>query len=218
MHRSTASSNGGLFKGGGIFGGSKTATSTRRPSTSSGHPTTHSESLSAGSSRTSAFSRKTSFSSSSTSKSPKATHRSRNDSTAIPTTSPERLRLANSSTQHTDGNPLPATAAVRQDSSEYQPKSVDSFQRIVASAERAQSPPASGTESFTSTTPYANMLVRPVTGYQAAGANGAPTFIPIQPPSPTLETITYQHIQETSSKRISTLDYLRKAYVVRSSP
>ena len=80
------------------------------------------------------------------------------------------------------------------------------------SAEPAQAPPST-TESFTSTTPYANMLlVRP--GYQSTTIDGPPAFASMQPPSPTLETITYQHIQETSSKRISTLDYLRKASVL----
>jgi len=34
----------------------------------------------------------------------------------------------------------------------------------------------------------------------------------LQPPSPTIESITYQHIHEMASKRISTLDYLRKAH------
>ncbi|PMD44265.1 hypothetical protein L207DRAFT_421497 [Hyaloscypha variabilis F] len=56
------------------------------------------------------------------------------------------------------------------------------------------------------------MLVRPGTGHQSISSNGPPAFASMQPPSPTLETITYQHIQETSSKRISTLDYLRKAH------
>ncbi|PBP16307.1 hypothetical protein BUE80_DR013016, partial [Diplocarpon rosae] len=51
------------------------------------------------------------------------------------------------------------------------------------------------------------MLARPGTGYQAS----APTALPPQS-TPTLETITYQHIQETSAKRISTLDYLKKAH------
>lgn len=32
------------------------------------------------------------------------------------------------------------------------------------------------------------------------------------PPSPSVEGLTYQHIQEIASKRISTLDYLRKAH------
>jgi hypothetical protein len=116
--------------------------------------------------------------------------------------------------QHTDNHPLPAIVPDHQDSSDSQPKSADSFQQIAASAEAVQFSPTSGTDSFTSTTPYANMLVRPGTGYQATAPNGPPSYVPIQPSSPTLETITYQHIQETSSKRISTLDYLRKAYVL----
>lgn len=31
------------------------------------------------------------------------------------------------------------------------------------------------------------------------------------PPSPSIEALTHQHIQEMASKRIATLDYLRKA-------
>lgn len=80
-------------------------------------------------------------------------------------------------------------------------------------------------ESWSSTAPYSNMIVAPYTrdnpptwsgttfsngggvgGYPQAGRVGGPQ-------SPTLETITYQHIQEMASKRISTLDYLRKACV-----
>lgn len=56
------------------------------------------------------------------------------------------------------------------------------------------------------------MLARPGTAYSVTGPNNPPVFMTQQPPSPTVETITYQHIQETSSKRISTLDYLRKAH------
>ncbi|CZR60417.1 uncharacterized protein PAC_10313 [Phialocephala subalpina] len=205
MHRSTGSNaNGGLFKGGSIFG-SKTPT---RPSTSSGSSTTHSESVfSSTTSRSSTFSRKASFSS--TQKSPKTPHRGRNNSTAPSNLSPER-RAHSTATQYTDNHPLPGAAPSRQDLEG--PKSADSFKQVAASAEAADTP-GSG-DSFTSTTPYSNMLVRPSTGYQSIAStnNGAPSFAPIQPPSPTLETITFQHIQETSSKRISTLDYLRKAH------
>lgn len=205
MHRSTGSSSGGLFKGG-IFGVSSNSNKTvTRPSTSSGSPTTHSESATATPSRSSAFSRKASFSSNQ--KSPKsAGYRSRNNSSAISNLSPER-RTNSSATHYTDNHPLPESAPSRQDLE--QPNSADILKIVVANA---QATPNSGTDSFTSTTPYANMLVRPSTGYQSIGSNnGPPAFAPLQPPSPTLETITYQHIQETSSKRISTLDYLRKA-------
>jgi hypothetical protein len=214
MHRSTASSNGGgLFKGGNIFGGNKTLPSNARPRTSSGSPSTHSESIiSASNSRTSTFSRKASLSSSA--KSPKsALYRSRNNS-AIAQFSPEK-RAHHTPTPHTDNTPLPASTAVLvHQEVELGPKSADSFKQVVPSGEAAKTP-VSGHESFTSTTPYASMLARPGTGYQsiASTTNGAGNFVP-QPPSPTLETITFQHIQETSSKRISTLDYLRKAYVL----
>lgn len=196
MHRTTPSHGGGLFKGGNIFGGSKTpTTSTRRPSTSGGSPTGHSEHTTSGT-----FSRK-----SSNAKSSKSSYRGHSNSTTIGSLSPEKRRP---STQHTDNHPLPV-AANRQDF-ESQPKSADSFGQVVSSAEAVHSP-ASRTDSYSSTTPYSNMLARPATGYPIVGPNGPPAFAPMQPPSPTLENITYQHIQETSSKRISTLDYLRKA-------
>jgi hypothetical protein len=185
-----------------IFG-TRTPTSTRRPSTSNGSPTSRSESVSSyTTSRISSFNRKSSFS---TARSPKK----RNNSTVIHL--PSERRTNSSSTKYTDNYPLPVIHTASQ--GESQPRSADSYVKVVASAEAAQSPP-SPTESVTSTTPYANMLVRPGTGYQTATSNGPPAFASMAPPSPTLETITYQHIQETSSKRISTLDYLRKASVL----
>jgi len=181
----------------------KTTTSVRRPSTSNGSPATRSESVSTyTASRISSFSRKSSFSAA---KSPKK----RNNSTVI-YLSPER-RTNSASTKYTDSHPLPAIPPASQD--ESLPRSADSYVQVVDIAEAAQTLP-SPTDSFNSTTPYANMLVRPSTGYQSIASNGTSAFATIQPPSPTLETITYQHIQETSSKRISTLDYLRKASVL----
>jgi hypothetical protein len=58
---------------------------------------------------------------------------------------------------------------------------------------------------------------RPDASYQAVRFNSGaivPGMIPPMagPQSPTLENITFQHIQDMASKRISTLDYLRKAY------
>ncbi|TVY83520.1 hypothetical protein LSUE1_G001975, partial [Lachnellula suecica] len=211
----TGSANGGgggLFsKGGSIFGGSKTPTSTR-PGTSSGSTATHQEStFGSTTSRTSTFGRKTSFSSSSKSP-PKPPHRDRNNSLAIPNPnlSPEK-RSISSSTLYTNNSLLPTRVPSRQDS-DFPLKSADSFRQVAASAEAAAVPnPDSDAESFTSTTPYSNMLVRPGTSNQTMGYNGPmPLSGGIQ--SPTLENITYQHIQETSSKRISTLDYLRKAH------
>ncbi|KAH9223717.1 hypothetical protein DL95DRAFT_440628 [Leptodontidium sp. 2 PMI_412] len=212
MHRSTASTStggGGLFKGGNIWGGSssnssssKTSTLTR-PSTSGGLSSSTSESaFSSFASKTPTFNRKASISAI-TGKS----HRGRNNPTTTSTLSPER-RARSSAAQHREvqniqeENPLPTNLGPPWEA-EHQPKSADSFQKVAAIAEAAT--PSSGTESFSSTTPFANMLARPGTGYQSST-----TTIP--PPSPTLETITYQHIQETSSKRISTLDYLRKAH------
>lgn len=57
------------------------------------------------------------------------------------------------------------------------------------------------------------MLAR-TTPFQTVGLGGPGSFPPTQQPtSPSLDIIAYQHIQDTASKRISTLDYLRKAYV-----
>jgi hypothetical protein len=184
-----------------IFG--RPPTSVRRPSTSNGSPTSRSESVPTyTTSGISPFSRKSSLSAAKSSK-------KRNNSTVI-YLSPER-RTNSSSTKYTDSHPLPAIPPASQD--EPQPRSADSYVQVVDIAEAAQIPP-SPTDSFNSTTPYANMLVRPSTGYQSIASNGTSAFVAMQPPSPTLETITYQHIQETSSKRISTLDYLRKASVL----
>jgi hypothetical protein len=75
--------------------------------------------------------------------------------------------------------------------------------------------------SISSVAPYANMLAtsfsrdnKPGNMYQVGAFAGAAMVpnLPAGPQSPTLEAITYQHIQEMASKRISTLDYLRKAY------
>lgn len=74
--------------------------------------------------------------------------------------------------------------------------------------------PISRSDSQSTILPNVNMLARPGTSYSTySSAGGGPGVVPPALPSPTLENITYLHIQETSSKRISTLDYLRKAYV-----
>ncbi|KAG9237551.1 hypothetical protein BJ875DRAFT_141958 [Amylocarpus encephaloides] len=206
MHHTGFSNGGGLFSKGSIFGGSKTPTSATRPSTSSGSPNTHSETSYYNSSRASTFGRKASLST----KSPKApTHRSRNHgSTVGATLSPER-RLNSLSTQSRASSSVVSGVSSLQEGA-GPPRSANSFTE--AAAETTPSP-ASPAESYTSTAPYAKMLVRPGTSYQGMGGPTGPTQIASQqPPSPTLENITYQHIQETSSKRISTLDYLRKAH------
>lgn len=207
------SSTGGRF--GGIFGGSsKTTTTTQngtRPATSNGSNTQTDSNHSSITSRSSAFTRKPSISS--TSKSPKSySSRGRSNSSGILNFSPERKN----SVVYKDNHPLPpARTVLRLDTSFQQRKSEEK----TPSAEVIQSP-ASNADSFTSTTPYQNMLARPGTGYSQPGlapmsGNGLPTLgtTGMPPPSPTLETMTYQHIHETSSKRISTLDYLRKACV-----
>lgn len=205
MHRSTTTSStgGGLFKGVSIFGGSKTPTTSTRPSTSGGYTSSNESAFSSFSSKAPTLQRKASVSALSS-----KTHRGRTTSTTFNNLSPERRARSSAAqyreAQNLEENPLPAKPVATGETE--QPKSADSFEKVVAGAGRVDTP-ASGTESFSSTTPYVNMLARPGAGYQSSTAV-------IPPPSPTLETITYQHIQETSSKRISTLDYLRKAYVV----
>ncbi|KFY81588.1 hypothetical protein V500_11268 [Pseudogymnoascus sp. VKM F-4518 (FW-2643)] len=81
---------------------------------------------------------------------------------------------------------------------------------------------ASDRESWSSTAAYSKMITVPfhqgeikARSGSSAGNNGtAPLSATISntPASPSLESITYQHIQEVASKRISTLDYLRKAH------
>lgn len=217
MRQNSTSNGGGLF--GGSRSGSKNNPTSARPSTSSGSPSTsQSEStFSPASAKSGPFSRKPSFSS----KSPKLTHRRRASNT-ISGFYPDK-RSNSYAIQQVEDNPLPTlTIPKRQESlrrdTELVPQSTDSYKQISsASVEPVQSP-ISSKDSFTSTTPYVNMLVRPGTSHQPGTNNGQPNFQALQqPPSPTLETITYQHIQETSSKRISTLDYLRKAYVPQNS-
>ncbi|KAF7940907.1 uncharacterized protein EAE97_007092 [Botrytis byssoidea] len=227
MHRPTPSSNtnGGLFKGGNIFGGSKTPTSTsNRPSTSGGSPKseskyspTHQPTHQPRPSVT-GFSRKPSFSASSR-------HNRRNNSTAhLHSTLLPNLPLfptSNSSEKHSAAN-NPYVVPVNLPLPPSDPRqSIDSYDRVVlAETTGANSfgetlPRQSiDAQSFTSTTPYSKMLARPGTGYQSSGGGpaGPGVMAPMQPGSPTLETITYQHIQEMASKRISTLDYLRKAH------
>lgn len=82
---------------------------------------------------------------------------------------------------------------------------------------------AARSASVSSTAPYRTMIAAPRTesrtagGYMGSNAmHGGPmTATSVGSNggalSPTLETITYHHIQEMASKRISTLDYLRKA-------
>ncbi|CAL3967275.1 hypothetical protein PZA11_003625 [Diplocarpon coronariae] len=199
MHRSTGSTAGGLFKGGSIFGGSKTPTTATRPSTSGGQTST---SESAYGSLASTFNRKSSISASNS-----KTHRGRNSSSAGITFSPERRARSNAAQQrealNIEENPLPTNLNLAAQREAEGTRSTNSFEKIVASAGGAD-PAAPGTEAA----PYVNMmLARPGTGYQPSTT----TALPPQS-TPTLETITYQHIQETSSKRISTLDYLRKAH------
>ncbi|ELR06078.1 hypothetical protein VC83_03895 [Pseudogymnoascus destructans] len=82
---------------------------------------------------------------------------------------------------------------------------------------------ASERESWSSTAAFSKMITVPFSqggeikqrSGSSAGANGmAPLSATISntPASPSVENITYQHIQDVASKRISTLDYLRRAH------
>ncbi|KAI9054145.1 hypothetical protein LZ554_001316 [Drepanopeziza brunnea f. sp. 'monogermtubi'] len=191
---------GGLFKtGSSIFGSSKSsATTGTRPNTSGG-PASSSEIGFSALSRTPTFGRKASTSTT-IGKSP----RGRKESAPFNQISPERRRARSTAAHHREqDNRLPTGVGETQGRT-----SANSFEKVAASAAgfQIQIPPTpAGGESISSSTPFSNMLARPGTGYQSST-----TAVPL--PSPTLETITYQHIHETSSKRISTLDYLRKAH------
>jgi len=264
---------GGYFKGGSIFGRSKTPTTSTyppqtpttesqrekqgRPSTSSAHAPSESTQSSTTSQSPFSESRNTSFSSnaSATAKSPpKLINRGRSSSIgqsnydkdwrgeAKEFVKPQSLGRKPS---RTFGNPF--ANALAGDAVRIVPRRLNSAPidtskspgiREKDSAKPSSAhqnlrkseppPPASAAshgepfrvvaakrESVSSIAPYEEMLARPGTSYSTApGSNGAAGFnATFQPQSPTLETITFQHIQETSSKRISTLDYLRKAYV-----
>jgi hypothetical protein len=225
MHKATPSNShdGGLFsRKGSIFGGGSRRPSTR-PGTSSGSTTTTSDSNgdtvasqdSTASSTPSTAPRKTSFSSS---------------SRPILNTRKPSFELANFSF-----SPEKRAEPTRSRSAKVQPNSRSGQRRQSISHTSgdisAQLPPAhaasSHRASVSSTAPYSNMLAasmvrnaqdyRPDASYQAVRFNSAamvPGMIPPMagPQSPTLENITFQHIQDMASKRISTLDYLRKAY------
>jgi hypothetical protein len=224
MHR-TVGSSGSIFHlgnlGGSIFDRNKqtpttttTTTTTRpptRPGTSNGSSTTYSESThSSTASKSSGFSRKTSFSS------PKqdASNRARSNSIGV-ANSPEK-RYERKQEGKIERVPLPplSVPATRSDTGAQ----AKAGGKVANGADFTVQSPVSATDSYTSTTPFQTMLARPGTGYQTGAVStnsvNAPVYssTSMQPASPTLETITFQHIQETSSKRISTLDYLRKAY------
>ncbi len=68
---------------------------------------------------------------------------------------------------------------------------------------------------------FSKMLGRtaptPTNGYSATGSNGTGGLAPpanVAPGQQSEAAIVHQHIQEIANKRISTLDYLRKAYVL----
>ena len=224
MHKATQSNSqdGGLFaRKGSIFGGGSKRPPTR-PGTSSGYTTTTSDSNGDSVASQDSTASSTSSvpppkpSSSSNARSPQNTRRPSIEITNF-SNSPEK-------------RPEPARSRSRLRANS---RSVDRRQSISQPSgdTSTQLPPAhaqsSNRASTSSTAPYSNMLAasinrnaqdyRPDLGYQTgrfgAGAMVQGTVPPmVGPQSPTLETITFQHIHEMASKRISTLDYLRKAY------
>lgn len=223
---SPPSQNGGLFKKGSIFGGGKTPTSTR-PTTSNGYtnsgPVGQAESISTQGSTifsTASLSRKASFSLSSKSpKNPYFKPRTPSAGALYTSTSPE------SPPELPRINTRPPTSST---SPERERKGSINYTQALPT-DILDNSGSSNRDSVRSTAPYSNMLAsaisangpmggyRPGTAYGTGSVSGIPAFSAAGPGggplSPTLETITYQHIQEMASKRISTLSYLRKAYV-----
>jgi hypothetical protein len=224
MHKATQSNSqdGGLFsRKGSIFGAGSRRPPTR-PGTSSGYTTTTSDSY--GDSVASQDSTASSTSSvpppkASSSSNAKSPQNTRNPSIEI-------TNFSNSPEKRPE--PVRSRSRLRTNS-----RSADRRQSISQpSRDTSTQLPQAHTQSshrasISSTAPYSNMLAasinrnaqdfRPDLSFQA-GRFGAGAMVPgmiapmVGPQSPTLETITFQHIHEMASKRISTLDYLRKAY------
>jgi len=191
QHRSTPSSSqqnggggGGLFKTSSFFG------TTRRPSTDrGGHE--NDRSVKTPAETVQKLVRKSSFA-------------GRFNPTVI--TSPERRRP---SIQHSQKSAEEVTAEATS------PRKSGEIATRTRQSSVPHTSAHSRRDSYTTILPFANMLVRPGTSYsQMSVAGGGPGVVANTVlPSPTLESMTYLHLQETSTKRISTLDYLRKAYV-----
>ncbi|RFU28679.1 hypothetical protein B7463_g7657, partial [Scytalidium lignicola] len=207
---STSQNNGGgLFgRGTAIFGGSKPATTTRTTSNGSIAGSNDSSTYSAAISKGAGFVRKASFSANA--KNSGRGDRGRNNSIAAddPNLTPRKRSTSIKGRVSNLAPPVPSTLTPPSPrESEGGPKSADSARTVPPTGDAVitQEP---GAQSITSTTAYNNMLSSLSSSSQAA-PYGQP---PIQPPSPTLETITYQHIQEMASKRMQTLYYLRKVH------
>jgi hypothetical protein len=228
MHKVTQSNSqdGGLFsRKGSIFGGGSRRPPTR-PGTSSGYTTTTSDSNGDSVASQDSTASSTSSvpppkaSSSSKAKSPQNTRKPSIEIINFSNSPEKRPELARSRSRLRSNS---RSADRRQSIS--QPSGDTSTQLLPAHAQ------SSHRASISSTAPYSNMLaasinrnaqdIRPDLSYQA-GRFGAGAMVPgmippmVGPQSPTLETITFQHIHEMASKRISTLDYLRKAYFTPS--
>jgi hypothetical protein len=223
MHKATATTtqdgNGLFTRKGSIFGGGGRYPASR-PSTSGGSSTTtidpHEDSVAPDDtgvlSHPAIPPRKASFSfATKTHQSPFTTRKS-SIATANLAYSPERrpvISRSKSTKQHISSKPTERRHSLSQSQGDN-PTRAPSVQSHAA--DRA---------SIISTAPYSEMLatslardLRPGTSYygQSFNAGMVATGGPPPPHSPTLETITYQHMQEMAAKRISTLDYLRKAY------
>jgi hypothetical protein len=221
MHKASQSNSqdGGLFsRKGSIFGGGSKRPPTR-PGTSSGYTTTTSDS------NGDSIASQDSTASSTSSLPPKASSGQNTRKPSIEITnfsnSPERRPepARNRSRLRTNSRSADRRQSISQPSG-------DTSIQIPPPPPHTQS---SHRASISSTAPYSNMLAasinrngqdfRPDLSYQTASRFGAGAIVPgmvpplVGPQSPTLETITFQHIHEMASKRISTLDYLRKAYV-----
>jgi hypothetical protein len=222
VSQSTAKDGNIFSRKGSIFGGGSKGPVATRPSTSSGSIGTNGPesngdwTTSQGSSVSStslsstgpSLTRKASFSLSS--KSPKSsayTTRKSSLATVNTTNSPEGRQDAGGKLKQ----PLPLKPSGRGES--VSQPSLDIFIQA-----QPNQPRTSDRDSVSSTTPYSKMLSHTFPAASKPGTQGSfhtAMMIPALaggPQSPTLETITYQHIQEMASKRISTLDYLRKAY------
>lgn len=90
----------------------------------------------------------------------------------------------------------------------------------VDSRKQAKRTSISSRDSISSTRPFSKMLAnygpsQAALSHSNPNMNGAGAVLATGlagPMSPTMEILTYQHMSETASKRISTLDYLRKAH------
>ncbi|KFY24386.1 hypothetical protein V493_05269 [Pseudogymnoascus sp. VKM F-4281 (FW-2241)] len=214
--------SGGIFsRTGAIFGGgNKTPTSTR-PSTSG-----------SGSRRTTNTSQSSTCSNTTTASTASSSGLSRKPSFSRLTRSPPKPTPAPRSSSFSTAFVVPSFVSAETSRSSISVRTANGRKASIASLpSRGDKGRGSGEvgrvaaserESWSSTAAYSKMIGVPFhqggdnkqRSGSSAGTNGAPLSATISntPAIPSLESITYQHIQEAASKRISTLDYLRKAH------